>query len=156
MKIEFGDIPNGFLVTYNYTHQKTTTTVEEDLENADKKNLEKSSAESVVENVVEKTGNVVENDLENDSVKRLENLESKVEALKKKSRKKIILPLHQQRILDAIRKNNQITQRELSQKIGINEKNIRVNISKLKADGLLERIGPAKGGYWKINSQYLK
>jgi ATP-dependent DNA helicase RecG len=27
---------------------------------------------------------------------------------------------------------------------------IENNISKLKAKGLLERIGPDKGGYWKI------
>jgi hypothetical protein len=30
------------------------------------------------------------------------------------------------------------------------------NIVKLKSECLLERIGPDKGGYWKINSQYLK
>jgi predicted HTH transcriptional regulator len=39
---------------------------------------------------------------------------------------------------------------ELSKHIGINEKNIRIHISKLKAKGLLERIGPDKGGYWQV------
>jgi predicted HTH transcriptional regulator len=39
---------------------------------------------------------------------------------------------------------------ELSKHIGINEKNIRIHIAKLKAKGLLERVGPDKGGYWKI------
>jgi predicted HTH transcriptional regulator len=29
---------------------------------------------------------------------------------------------------------------------------IRVNIAKLKAKGLLERIGPDKGGYWKVKT----
>ena len=30
------------------------------------------------------------------------------------------------------------------------EKNVRINIAKLKARGVIERIGPDKGGYWKI------
>jgi predicted HTH transcriptional regulator len=30
------------------------------------------------------------------------------------------------------------------------------NIAKLKAKGLLERVGPDKGGYWKINKKALK
>jgi ATP-dependent DNA helicase RecG len=56
---------------------------------------------------------------------------------------------NQKRILDLIRDNAYITQAELSKHIGINEKNIRINISKLKAKGLLKRIGSDKGGYWK-------
>jgi ATP-dependent DNA helicase RecG len=35
-------------------------------------------------------------------------------------------------------------------KVGINEKNVRNNIAELKEKGLLERVGPDKGGYWKI------
>ncbi|MDR1171126.1 MAG: putative DNA binding domain-containing protein [Bacteroidales bacterium] len=31
-----------------------------------------------------------------------------------------------------------------------NEKNIRININTLKGKGLIERVGPDKGGYWKI------
>jgi predicted HTH transcriptional regulator len=34
--------------------------------------------------------------------------------------------------------------------VGIRADKIRINISKLKAKGLLDRIGPDKGGYWKI------
>ena len=34
----------------------------------------------------------------------------------------------------------------------VNHKTIKREISKLKAKGLIERIGPDKGGYWKINS----
>jgi ATP-dependent DNA helicase RecG len=57
---------------------------------------------------------------------------------------------NQKKILDAIRRNAYITQHELSTIVRINEKNIRNNLSKLKAKGLIERIGPDKGGYWKI------
>jgi ATP-dependent DNA helicase RecG len=49
-----------------------------------------------------------------------------------------------------IKENNAITQKELSMQIGINEKNIRNNIAKLKSRGIIERIGADKGGYWKI------
>jgi ATP-dependent DNA helicase RecG len=60
------------------------------------------------------------------------------------------LSQNQRKILDAIRKNKDITQLELSIIVDINEKNIRNNIAKLKNKGLLQRIGPDKGGYWKI------
>jgi len=39
---------------------------------------------------------------------------------------------------------------QLSKKVGIAEKNIEVNIKKLKQAGILERIGPAKGGHWEV------
>jgi ATP-dependent DNA helicase RecG len=56
----------------------------------------------------------------------------------------------EQKILENISINPFITSKELSKIVGITADNIRVNISKLKAKGLLERIGGAKGGYWKI------
>ena len=59
---------------------------------------------------------------------------------------------NQQKILIEISKNENITQKELSYIIGINEKNIRININKLKSKGIIERIGPDKGGYWKIST----
>ncbi|MFA5776882.1 MAG: RNA-binding domain-containing protein [Parcubacteria group bacterium] len=57
---------------------------------------------------------------------------------------------NQKKILSEINKNKAITQRELSLKIGINEKNVRNNITELKEKELLERVGSDKGGYWKI------
>lgn len=49
-----------------------------------------------------------------------------------------------------MRKNPKITQVELSKIVGINEKNIRNNIKKLKDMGVLQRVGGAKGGHWLI------
>lgn len=46
--------------------------------------------------------------------------------------------------------NANITQSELSNLIGINEKNIRNNIKKLKDLGLIQRIGSPKNGYWEV------
>ena len=57
---------------------------------------------------------------------------------------------NQLKILDLISKNNRITYSELSKKINISEKNIYMNIEKLKQKKLLKRIGPAKGGHWEI------
>ena len=38
----------------------------------------------------------------------------------------------------------------LAEKIGISAKSVEKHLANLKADGLIERIGPAKGGYWKV------
>jgi ATP-dependent DNA helicase RecG len=38
----------------------------------------------------------------------------------------------------------------LAEIVGIDAVNIRVNISKLKTKGIIERVGGDKGGYWKI------
>ena len=47
--------------------------------------------------------------------------------------------------------NKLVSMRELEEIIGINERNVRKNIDKLKSLGVIERIGPDKGGYWKVN-----
>ena len=57
---------------------------------------------------------------------------------------------NQIQILNEIEKNKDITQIELSRVIGINDKNIRNNIKKLKELGFIERIGNTRTGYWKI------
>jgi ATP-dependent DNA helicase RecG len=56
-----------------------------------------------------------------------------------------------EKILSLIAGNPQITQTELSEKTGLTRRGIEWNLSKLKDQGLLERIGADKGGYWKIN-----
>ena len=57
---------------------------------------------------------------------------------------------NQMEILDHLIKNKKVTQTELSQLIGINEKNIRNNIKKLKELNLIERVGNTRTGYWKV------
>ena len=56
----------------------------------------------------------------------------------------------EQKILESISANPSITSDDLSKIVGITAVNIRVNISKLKAKGLLERKGGDKGGYWEV------
>jgi ATP-dependent DNA helicase RecG len=36
--------------------------------------------------------------------------------------------------------------------LGITDDGVYWNVKKLKAKGLLERIGPDKGGYWQIKN----
>lgn len=57
---------------------------------------------------------------------------------------------NQQKMMDCIVQNPYISASELSPAVGISKRKIEINISKLKAKGLLERIGSNKGGYWKV------
>lgn len=58
--------------------------------------------------------------------------------------------LTEEKIIDEISKNKHITIKELSNIIGIHERNIRKNIEKLKNKGMIERKGSRKTGYWVI------
>lgn len=39
---------------------------------------------------------------------------------------------------------------ELAGIIGVTERSIERNIQKLQRNGIIRRIGPAKGGYWEV------
>ena len=54
------------------------------------------------------------------------------------------------KILELMRDNKYITTEELSEHIKISTTAVDNNISKLKKKGILKRIGPDKGGYWKV------
>ena len=54
-------------------------------------------------------------------------------------------------ILDEIRQNNAIVLSDIAVKLGVNIKTIKRYVLKLNQKGLLQRIGPDKGGYWKVN-----
>ena len=57
---------------------------------------------------------------------------------------------NQQIMLEYITNNPYITSNELSDIVKITPEKIRTNIVKLKKNGILERVGSHKGGYWKI------
>lgn len=59
-----------------------------------------------------------------------------------KSREKIISLLYEDGSLSAV---------ALSEKIGITAKAVEKHLARLKADGIIQRMGPAKGGKWVIN-----
>ncbi len=54
------------------------------------------------------------------------------------------------KILEAIKSNDQITIPELAEIIGVTTRSIERNIQNLQQEGELVRIGPDKGGHWKI------
>ena len=55
-----------------------------------------------------------------------------------------------QKILGLIKENPNITRKELAAISVISEDGIKYHITNLKSMGVLEMIGPDKGGYWRI------
>lgn len=41
----------------------------------------------------------------------------------------------------------------LAKRIGISAKAVEKHLARLKTDGLIERVGPAKGGHWVVKKQ---
>lgn len=66
---------------------------------------------------------------------------NKVGGKKIKSREKIIV---------AIKGNGRHTTNSLAELVGVTPKAIEKHLAKLKAEGILVRVGPDKGGHWEI------
>lgn len=54
------------------------------------------------------------------------------------------------KILGYMQENETVAIPELAAKLGVTERTIERNIKKLQSNNVLERIGDAKGGKWKI------
>lgn len=65
-----------------------------------------------------------------------------------KSREKIVKS--RDKIVALLSENGKLSATALADKIGISAKSVEKHLANLKADGTIERIGPAKGGYWKV------
>ena len=59
----------------------------------------------------------------------------------------------QAKLLTIIRSNPIVTYDELALKTGKSRSTVKRHIHELKASGLIERIGHAKGGHWKVINQ---
>jgi ATP-dependent DNA helicase RecG len=46
--------------------------------------------------------------------------------------------------------NNAVTTAELAKLVGISQRKIKENLTKLKEAGIIKRVGPAKGGHWHV------
>jgi ATP-dependent DNA helicase RecG len=49
-----------------------------------------------------------------------------------------------------MRKNPKLSAKAIALEIGLTTRGVEKAIRSLKAAGLLERVGAAKGGYWKV------
>ena len=57
------------------------------------------------------------------------------------------------KILAAIKANPAVTVQELMKLLGLSDSGVEWNLRKLKAAGLLKRVGSTKGGHWEVLSQ---
>lgn len=60
------------------------------------------------------------------------------------------LTKNQRAILSQMREQPRISARDLATHVGISSRKVEENIAKLKQLGWIQRVGPAKGGYWEI------
>ena len=55
-----------------------------------------------------------------------------------------------EKIISLLSQDNSLSAAALAERIGITPKAVEKHIAKMKAEGLLKRIGPDKGGHWQI------
>ena len=55
-----------------------------------------------------------------------------------------------EKIIDLIKEDATITTKELAEALDITSKGVEWHIQKLKKEGILNRIGAKKGGYWEV------
>ena len=57
------------------------------------------------------------------------------------------------KVLDLVTRNNSITHQEIADRIRLSDTAVWKILARLKNKGLLKRIGPDKGGHWKVNEK---
>ncbi len=55
-----------------------------------------------------------------------------------------------EKILILIRENPKITMKEMEKATGLSRRGIEWNITKLKKEGKIKRVGPDRGGHWDV------
>ncbi|MCM1560290.1 MAG: winged helix-turn-helix transcriptional regulator [Butyrivibrio sp.] len=70
-------------------------------------------------------------------------------AIEKKGNKKS-LNIRRRKILEEMRDNPNITTEELRKILGVSKTAVENNISFLRENGYIERIGSKKTGYWNV------
>jgi ATP-dependent DNA helicase RecG len=60
------------------------------------------------------------------------------------------LTARQKEILALMKKNAELSLKDISGSLEINLSALQKHITKLKEKGVLKRIGPAKGGRWEV------
>ena len=55
-----------------------------------------------------------------------------------------------EKIIRLLAEDGKLSAAALAERLGISAKAVEKHLARLKADGIIERIGPAKGGWWKV------
>ena len=55
-----------------------------------------------------------------------------------------------EKIISLLREDGRLSAVALAEKIGITAKAVEKHLARLKSDGIIQRIGPAKGGHWVV------
>ena len=92
---------------------------------------------------------MMEKNLQNEITSYLESIDEE------KSREKITKSREKttksrEKIITLLSQDGKLSATALAERIGISAKAIEKHLANLKADGRIERIGPAKGGHWKV------
>ena len=135
LQFEFGLIPTKILKDDKEEYIKALV---ETRENEDLSIFRKFMTATMVKNLthdIETYRNSIE-DIQ-DSREKLTEIREK----KMKSREKIISLLSQ---------DNSLSAAALAERIGITPKAVEKHIAKMKAEGILKRVGPDKGGHWQM------
>lgn len=135
LQFEFGLIPTKILNEDKEAYIKALVATREE-ENLDifrtfMFSMMQKNLHSEIENYISSVGEVHEEGVEY----------QKTEPKKIKSREKIVALLAENSKLSAV---------ALAERIGISAKAVEKHLSNLKADGIIKRIGPDKGGYWEV------
>ena len=87
---------------------------------------------------------LLDNEIENylDSIGETDNIQ-KVQTKEKIKSRDVIISL--------LKKDGTLNTASLASQIGITTKAVEKHLSKLKSEGIIERIGSNKTGYWKVN-----
>ena len=134
LQFEFGLIPTKILSEDREEYIKALVATRED----DDLEIFRAFMSSMMErNLLSEIANYLESIGEEESREKPQKSREKTT----KSREKIVALLSEDGKLSAM---------ALAEKIGISAKSVEKHLANLKADGLIERIGPAKGGYWKV------
>ena len=92
---------------------------------------------------------MMEQNLQNEITTYLDSIE--VEESREKTSKGGEKPIKSRdKIIALLSEDGKLSAAALAEKIGISAKAVEKHLANLKADGIIERIGPAKGGYWKV------
>ena len=55
-----------------------------------------------------------------------------------------------EKIIALLSENGKLTAVGLAAEIGITAKAVEKHLAKLKSEGIIERVGPDKGGFWRV------